>query len=132
MNVRYKEDPGAWRKSTLLSVLGLALLSAFLRWRRVLPGQAWLIALAVLGCVAILAGARPRWFRRYYRFSTWAGFWSSQCLARIFLAFLFVLIFAPAAMLMRLAGKDPLRLKRSAQASYWTSAKKSSPLDRLF
>jgi hypothetical protein len=132
MNVRYKEDPRAWRKSTFLSLLGVALLSSVLRWRHVVTGQTWVIALSTLACIAILAGARPSWFLGYYRFSTWAGFWSSQCLVRIVLWFIFALIIVPAALVMRLMGKDPLRLKRQAQDSYWTSAKPSSPLDRLF
>jgi hypothetical protein len=133
MKVRYKEDPRAWRQSTLLTLLGLALLSSLLRWRHILAQANWLLALAVLGCLAAIAGVHPKWFRAFYRFSTWAGFWSSQCVARFLLAILFILLIVPAAIVMRLMGKDPLRLKRSARpTSYWNSARQSSPLDRLF
>lgn len=133
MNIRYKEDPNAWCKSTLLTVLGLALLSSLLRWRHVLNTQTWIIALVLFVLAANLALVRPKWFRGYYRFSTWAGFWSSQAVARVFLAGMFFLIIVPAGFVMRALGKDPLRLHRSADAtSYWTAAKSDSPLDRLF
>ena len=92
MNIRYQENPSAWRKSTLLTVLGLAILSGLLRWRHVLSTGQWLVVLAVLGGAALLAALRPRWFRGYYRFSTWAGVWSSQYVARVFLALLFFLV----------------------------------------
>ena len=133
MNIRYREEPNAWCKSTLFTVLGLALLSSLLRWRHVLNTQAWIIVLVLLVLVANLALVRPKWFRGYYRFSTWAGFWSSQAVARLFLAVIFLLIIVPAGYVMRALGKDPLRLRRSANAtSYWTAAKSNSPLDRLF
>jgi hypothetical protein len=133
MNIRYQENPSAWRKSTLLTVLGLAILSGLLRWRHVLSTGQWLVVLAVLGGAALLAALRPRWFRGYYRFSTWAGVWSSQYVARVFLALLFFLVLTPAACLMRLLGKDSLRLKRSEKTeSYWTPAKQGGSLDRLF
>ena len=133
MKVKYKEDPRAWRKSTLLTMLGVALLSCLLRWRRVLPVQAWLGLLCILTIVAVICWARPTWFRGYYRFSTWAGFWSSQAVARVFLAVLFFLALTPAGLITRMLGKDPLRLRRARQtSSYWTASKPTSPLDRQF
>ena len=133
MSLRYKEDPVAWRKSTLLTVLGLAILSAVLRWRQVLTTNRWSEALAVLAGIAVVAWFRPQWFRGYYRFSTWAGFWSSQWVARLLLALLFVFLITPIGILMRMLGKDYLNLKRSPQAtSYWRDAKQAGSLDRLF
>jgi hypothetical protein len=133
MKIRYKETPGAWRTSTLLTILGLALISSLFRWRHVLTVNAWLTALVVLGCVAVIVCIWPQWFRGYYRFSMWAGFWSSQAVARVLLALMFVVIFVPAGLLLRLCGKDPLHLKRSTNTtSYWCAAKPISPLDRLF
>lgn len=133
MKIKYKEDPRVWRKSTLLTVLGLALVSSLLRWRRAFGSDVWLGALGVLSCVAAAACIRPGAFRSYYRFSTWAGFWSSQAVARVVLTLMFFLIFLPAGLMMRLIGKDPLHLKRAAgTTSYWVPARSSSPLDRLF
>jgi hypothetical protein len=133
MKIRYKEDPRAWRKSTLLSVLGLSLLTCLLRWRHVLTTTAWGGVLAALACAAFVAWIWPRGFRRYYRFSTWAGFWSSQLVARVVLALLFAVIFVPAGLLMRLLGKDVLQLKRPNEVeSYWKPVKQAGSLDRLF
>lgn len=133
MRIRYKEDPGAWRKSTLLSALALAVLSCLLRWRHALTAGAWAGTLGVLVGVALTVCARPQWFRGYYRFSTWAGFWSSQGVARVALALLFVFVIVPAGIILRLLGKDALQLKRLGTAeSYWKPAKQGGSLDRLF
>ena len=133
MRVKYKEDPKAWRKSTLFTVVGLLLLSGLLRWRQVLTGGAWAGAVAVLLLLGLAVCLRPSLFRRYYRFSTWAGFWSSQWVARAILVLIFGVIIVPAGIILRLLGKDPLRLKRVADAtSYWKPAKQGGSLDRLF
>ena len=133
MKLRLKEEPREWRKSALLSALGLALLLSLLCWRRVLPVRYWEIILAVLALVSVLAWLQPRWFRGYYRFSARAGFWSSQLVAKLILAVVFVLLVTPLGLLFRLTGKDSLRLKRTRNAdTYWQPAKEASPLDRLF
>jgi hypothetical protein len=133
MNIRYKEDPRAWRNNVLLSLAPLLVLTALLLWRHLVSqhvGFASIILLIVLG---ILASLRPGWFRAYYRASTWAGFWSSQWVARVLLACLFIFVFFPAGVLLRLFGKDPLQLKRLQNSStYWRPARPSGSLDRLF
>ena len=133
MKAKYTEDPAAWLKSTLLSVLALAVLSSLLCWRHVLTAQVWRFALGLLAAIAIVAWVRSRWFRPYYRFSTWAGFWSSQCVARVVLALIFALVITPVGMVLRLLGKDSLGLKRSEKAAtYWRPARQHGSLDRLF
>jgi hypothetical protein len=133
MKAKLKEDPREWRKSTLLTVLPLALLSSILLWRHVIGVAAWVAILAMLVSVAIAVCVRPRWFRGYYRVSTRAGFALSQVVARVLLAIFFVVLITPLALVMRLAGKDALRLKRARGVdSYWVSSKPISPLDRLF
>jgi hypothetical protein len=133
MKIRYKEDPRAWRKNVLLTGLGIFLLSSVLRWRHILSTPAWTSVVLILVCVATAAWFRPRWFRGYYRFSTWAGFWSSQAVARVFLVLIFIGLIVPAGLLMRLLGKDPLLLSRPQNpASYWRPARQGGSLDRLF
>src|SRR5580704_8986558 len=133
MKLRYQEDPKEWRKSTLLTVLGLAILSSLLRWRRHLPTTVWCGLLTLAGLVAISALLRPGWFRGWYRLSLWLGFYSSQFLGRCVLSVFFVFIMTPLGLALRLAGKDSLQLKRPTRATtYWHPAKDSSPLDRLF
>jgi hypothetical protein len=133
MKLIYKEDPKAWRKSTLLTALGLAILSSLLRWRRHLAVNVWLSLLAVLGVVAICAVLQPRWFRGWYRLSLRLGFYSSQFMGRCVLVIFFVFIVTPLGWLLRLAGKDALQLKRPENATtYWQKSKDYGPLDRLF
>jgi hypothetical protein len=133
MKLNYKEDPKEWRKSTLLTALGLAIISSLLRWRRHLPVNAWGTVLAVLAVVAVCAVLQPRWFRGWYRLSLWLGFYSSQFIGRCVLILFFIFIITPLGLMLRLAGKDPLQLTRpNKPATYWRPAKACSPLDRLF
>jgi hypothetical protein len=133
MKVRYKEDPRAWRNSVLFILAPLVVLATLLHWRQIISREAWLVCIVALLLLGILAWARPTLFRSFYRASTWAGFWSSQLMARVLLAGLFILIIVPAGILMRLSGKDPLKLKRSQNpTTYWRPAKSGGSLDRLF
>ena len=133
MKLNFKEEPKEWRKSTLLTLLGLAIISSVLRWRHVLPNNTWFAALAVLAVVAFCALLQPRWFRGWYRFSLRLGFYSSQFVGRCVLALFFVFIITPLGFLLRLVGKDSLQLKRPHDVNtYWLQCKDSSPLDRLF
>jgi len=132
MKLIYQEDPRAWRKSALLTVLGVAIISSLLRWRHVLPDPAWLALLALLGLVATGAVLLPRRFRGWYRLSLWLGFYSSQFIGRCVLALFFILIVTPLGFGLRLSGKDLLQLKRQRKDSYWHPARNGGPLDRLF
>ena len=133
MKLNFKEDPKEWRKSALLTALGLAILSSVLRWRRHLPVNFWCAMLALLGLVAICAVLQPRWFRGWYRLSLRLGFYSSQFIGRGVLALFFIFVLTPLGLFLRLAGKGPLQLKRPRDAATcWHPAKGSSPLDRLF
>jgi hypothetical protein len=133
MKVKLKEDPKEWRKTTLLTALGVVILSTLLRWRHVLPTNYWGVAVASMGGVAITAWFRPRCYRGFYRISTRLGFYSSQTVARVILAILFFVLLTPWSMVLRLAGKDPLQLKRNrGLTSYWHTTRQTSPLDRQF
>ena len=133
MKLNFKEDPKEWRKSALLTALGLAILSSVLRWRRHLPVNFWCAVLALLAVVAICAVLQPRWFRGWYRLSLRLGFYSSQFIGRCVLALFFIFIITPLGFVLRLAGKDPLQLKRPHDATTcWHPSKESSPLERLF
>jgi hypothetical protein len=133
MKLKLKDEPKEWRKAAWMSALGLAILSSLLRWRRVLPVAAWAAALCLLAALAVAAALRPRWFRGYYRFSTRAGFGLSQMAGRGVLAVFFFIVVTPLGLVMRLLGKDPLRLRRPARAeNHWSDVRSQSSLDRLF
>ena len=133
MKLKLKEEPKEWRKSVWMSALGLALMSSLLRWRRVLPVAAWGLILSLLAVVALAAALQPKWFRGYYRFSARLGFAMSQMGGRVVLALLFFIVVTPLGLILRLLGKDPLRLRRPVGAeSYWSEVRGKSSLDRLF
>ncbi len=132
MQLRLKEDPREWRKSVLVTLPAIAVISSLLCFRGVLGRTAWLTTLAVLAAIALLAVTYPRWFRGYYRLSMRVGFALSQVVARVLLALVFIFLITPLALLFRLFGKDSLRLKRQKADSYWVPARESSSLDRMF
>lgn len=133
MKLRFQENPKEWRKSALLTALGLAIVVSLLRWRKVVSPSTQYTAYLVLAIVAVLAILKPRWFRGYYRLSLRLGFYSSQFLGRCVLAIFFIFVLTPLGLCLRLLGKDPLRLKRPQNAvTYWQPSKEATPLDRLF
>ena len=133
MKLDYTEDPKEWRKSTLLTALGLAILSSLLRWRKHLPVNCWLGLLGLLGVTVICVLLKPRWFRGWYRLSLCLGFYASQFIGRYVLLLFFIFKMKPRWFWRRQVGKDSLQLKRPRNApTYWQQAKDCSPLDRLF
>jgi hypothetical protein len=133
MKVKFKEDPREWRKTTLLTAVGVVIVSTGLRWRHVLPSEYWALLLAAMGIVVITAWFWPGCYRGFYRVSIRVGFYSSQALARVILFFLFIALLTPLSLILRLTGNDPLQLKRPrTSGSYWHDAKQPSSQDRLF
>ena len=133
MELNLKDEPKEWRKSALLSVVGLALITSLLRWRHVLGNRPWPIILSVLALIAICAALRPRWFRGYHLLSMRLGFVLSRVLGRVLLMLFFLFILTPLGWMLRMMGKDLLQLKRRPDAAtYWERAKEQGPLDRLF
>lgn len=133
MRLVFKEDPKAWRKQALLTLLGLGVITLLLTWRHKLSHPVGGGVLAVLALAAVGAMLQPRWFRGYYRLSMRLGFYFSQCLGYFILAVLFVFVVTPLGMVLRLAGKDPLQIRRPRNATtYWSPGKEFGPLDRMF
>jgi hypothetical protein len=48
------------------------------------------------------------------------------------LAFMFYVVFTPMGVVMRLAGRDPLRLKQRSAASHWTPYQQSDDPEQAF
>jgi drug/metabolite transporter (DMT)-like permease len=133
MKPKLKEDPREWRKFAwaALAVLGFAALALWRRGTLSLEGF-----LAVAGAVLLLAvGAalRPQPVRPVYRVAMTAGFYLGQVMGRLLLALAFLLVVTPLGVMLRLAGKDLLRLRRDRRnASYWQPARFTSQFDRQF
>jgi len=136
MRPNLKDEPKEWRKSTLLTALGLALMSLILRWRGIFSGKIFFTVLAILAAVAIAALFRPRWFRGYHLFSMRLGLAASRIIGYVALILFFIFVLTPIGLIFRLLGKDLLELKPGPGATtYWHAVKEGkdrSSLDRLF
>lgn len=133
MQPKLKENPREWLKFTAVMAAAAVALAALL-WRRhvfaapVFTAVASVMALAVLACAL-----RPGWFRGFYRAGMTASFHVGQVMGRILLSVVFLLVVTPLGLLLRLAGKDLLQLRRDPKAdTYWRKAKPAGPLERQF
>jgi hypothetical protein len=133
MRPRLKEDPREWRKFAGAALAALWLVTGLLWHRGRLPQHA-LQALGVLSLLVVgVMGLRPHWLRALYRPAMTFGFYLGQGVGRALLALAFVLVFVPLGLMLRLTGKDLLRLKRNpGAATYWEAARRPSPFDRQF
>jgi hypothetical protein len=77
-------------------------------------------ALALSGVFLVLAMGRPLWLQPLNRLWTQLGLLLGRIVTPVVMTVLFFLVFTPVALLVRLLGKDPLRLALDAQAhTYW-------------
>jgi hypothetical protein len=133
MKLKLKEDPKEWRKAMWMGALSLGIFSSLLRWRGVVSTKVWIFLLCCLAFLAVAAALQPQWFRGYYRFTAKMGFGISQLAGRAVLALFFFIIVIPLGLVLRMLGKDPLRLRRpTGVESYWSRVREQSSLERLF
>ena len=133
MKLRLKEDPREWRKFGLGSAALLAAALGVLAWRGTVPPPVAALLLAGLASVALLALARPAWLRSPYRVGMRLSHLLGQIVAPVVLGLIFLLVLTPLGLLLRLLGKDLLRLRRDpAATSYWQPPPPSSDLTRMF
>ena len=133
MRLHFNEDPKEWRKAALLGLIGPTVIFSVLRYRRMVSDTGLVAALALIALAALCAGVRPRWFRGYYRFTTWLGFCIIQVLGKVVLAAFFFVILTPFGWIMRRLGKDFLQLKSPRdEQTFWQTARKDSSLDNMY
>ena len=90
------------------------------------PVRWW--ALAAAGLFALAALVFPSLLSPLNRAWTRLGLLLGKVFGPVALGVLFYLVFSPTGILMRLAGKDPLRLRRNAAAgSYWIGRQPPGP-----
>lgn len=85
------------------------------------PHKARLWALPIAFAFAVIALVSPRWLRPLNRLWNSIGLLLSSVISPIVLGLLFYVTISPMGFLMRLAGKDPLDLRRPQADSYWKS-----------
>lgn len=133
MKLRLKEDPREWRQFGLSSALVLALLTGLVCWRGWVPPPAAVAVLSGLLAVALLAVARPRALRGPYRAGMKVSHALGRVVAPVVLGVIFLLVVTPLGLVLRLLGKDLLRLRRNPGATtYWQPVTGSRDLTKMF
>jgi len=105
------------RRFGVLFLVVFGLIGAFQMWRGGASGPYWLAAAAVFGVAAfawprVLHPLNVAWFR--------LGLLLHKLVSPVVIGAMFFLTVVPTGLIMRLAGKDPLRLKFDPKAdSYW-------------
>jgi hypothetical protein len=111
---------------------GLVFAGAFV----ILPVIAWwrggelrLWSFGVAAIFLLLALVRPVWLAPLNRLWTRLGLLIGRVTNPVMMGLIFFLVVTPVALLMRLRGKDPLRLKRDPAAkSYWILREPPGPV----
>ena len=97
--------------------LAFLVLAAFLLWRH---RSAWPVCAALGGLLALLGLAAPAVLRPIERVWMRLAGYLGWFMTRVILGLVFLLVFSPAGLIMRLLGKDPLKLRFDrGTASYW-------------
>ena len=111
--IRGSSDRGfAFVFAAALTVAGL--------WPRLRGGGVRWWALGLAGFLLMLALARPSVLGPFNRAWTRLGLLLARVVNPVVTAVLFFLVFTPAGILLRLFGKDPLRLRfQGSEPSYW-------------
>jgi hypothetical protein len=107
-------------------IAGVCLLFAFGPLRHGHAPRWWVLILS--GVFALIALLRPVLLEVPNRLWTKLGVLLGRVVSPIALAILFYAVLAPVALLLRLTGQDPLRLKLDRRAdSYWIARKPPGP-----
>ncbi len=133
MRLRLKEDPREWLKFAIVWALALGALTALLWLRHVISQGALTLTLLVLSSTLTLCVFRRDLLRRPYRYVMTASFFIGQIIGCLLIVMFFLFVLTPLGLLLRLAGKDLLGLrKNTAATTYWHSAKETGQLETQF
>jgi hypothetical protein len=131
--LRLKEKPIEWIK--FAAVIGVAVNAVlWLLWSKgTLPVAVPCAAATIAVLFVITAVIRPYWFRGFYRGGMTVSFHIGQTIGKVLLVLFFFLFVTPTGLVLRLCGKDLLRLKRTpGEETFWQPAKGSREFDRMF
>jgi hypothetical protein len=133
MKFKATQDPRQCRRFMLQFCFLLVMLLSWLAWRGSISRNGWLLGLVALLALALAACLQPDWFRGFYRNSMAVSQWLGDKVGRLILSLIFLLIMVPLGWMLRLAGYDPLALRKPDQAqSYWRPARRAGRLDQMF
>jgi hypothetical protein len=131
--LRLKEKTIEWIKFT--AVIGVAVNAVvWLLWSKgTLPIAVPCAAATIAVLFVIAAVVRPYSFRGFYRGGMTVSFHIGQTIGKVMLVVFFFLFVTPTGLLLRLFGKDLLRLKRAPdEETFWIPSKDNREFDRMF
>ncbi len=133
MTPKLKQNPKEWWKFTAVIALALAFGSGLLQRRKIISREMLFGVIGLLTLALLCCALRPKWFRGFYRAGMTISFHVGQAIGVVLLTFFFLVVLTPIGLVLRLLGKDLLRLKRPPGAqSYWLSARTTHRFDRQF
>ena len=110
-------EPSSDRSAGLVFAGFFAILVGYNWWH---GGTAWPLYLGIVIAFLVVAWLWPKALAPLNRVWTKLGLLIGRIVSPIVLALMFYLVVTPVGLLMRLTGKDPLRLRReSSEGSYW-------------
>lgn len=133
MKVRLEENRRAWRKFALEFAVAPLVLGGLLWWRGVIgpAGMGRLVAGLLLFEASLFL--LPRWNRAFYRGALTFGSKVGHFGGQILLALFFFLLLTPVGLILRLAGKDLLMLRRPrTDDTCWQPIRKGGGFERMF
>jgi hypothetical protein len=126
-----KPKPKVLRQFAGLWIVFFSLMAAGRVWRgHADVAAAGLAALAVI--VGVLGLVRPEAVRFIYTGWMVAAFPIGWTVSQVMLVVLFFVVFTPVALVFKMMGRDPLRLRRPAVSSYWTVKPRAARAEEYF
>lgn len=120
---------GPSERSFGLTVGGIFFAIGLFKWWRVSPPTTFTMIFLGVGLTLVVLGlVAPRTLAPLNRAWMKLGLLMAMVVNPIIMFLMFALIFVPTAIIMRIGGRDALRLKRDAKAdSYWIDRKPPGP-----
>jgi|SRR5882672_2090626 len=133
MQPKLNENPKDWLKFiTAVCIISSLVIAGLSRRGLIRDELAWTLFAIVFTLLCVCA-LNPRWFRPLYRVGMSMTFYLGQAIGGVLLVVIFLVVVTPLGLILRLLGKDLLRLRRNpAAATYWQPAKSKSRLDQQF
>ena len=131
--LRLKEKPIEWIKFTAVMGLFVNIILGLLWWHEAMPVAVPVAAAVLAVLLVITAMLRPYRFRSFYRGGMTVSYHIGQTFGKVLLIVFFFLFVTPMGLVLRLFGKDLLRLKHHPdEETFWHPSKSSREFDRMF
>ena len=129
MDIPSLDSKGLRKYGFTMGIIVAVLFGLFFPWllNFTIPLWPWIVA----GVFFVFAIAFPAALGPVYRIWMKLGILIGRITSPIFMGIVFYLIFTPAALLMKLFAKDPLRRKIDGEAETYRQESKKSPSDRI-